>query len=199
MCRSWCAAKPAASTVIWWPCSLDEGPTTGLQQGQSGRQEPLFDAIDTVKGSLRVFADMMPAVQPRRERLREAALAGFSTATVWRLSGAQDVAFRDAHEIVAGGQRGIERAKICRNYRWRTAVIFRGRSPRMCLRRDPGRLGAARDHLGVRRRRRYARRLRGRGSAWRALTGYARATSVLSVADLILLMPGRPAHVVALT
>ncbi|MBI5040636.1 MAG: argininosuccinate lyase [Gammaproteobacteria bacterium] len=76
-------------------------------------KEPLFDAIDTVKGSLRVFADMMPAVQPRRERMREAALAGFSTATdLADYLVRKGMAFRDAHEIVGKAvKRGIELGK----------------------------------------------------------------------------------------
>ena len=64
-------------------------------------KEPLFDAIDTVKGSLRAFADMVPAIEAKHENMREAALRGFSTATdladyVVR----KGIPFRDAHEIV---------------------------------------------------------------------------------------------------
>jgi argininosuccinate lyase len=64
-------------------------------------KEPVFDAIDTVKDCLRAFADMVPAIQPRKEKMYEAAKRGFSTATdladyVVR----RGVPFRDAHEIV---------------------------------------------------------------------------------------------------
>ncbi|SEQ93181.1 argininosuccinate lyase [Amphritea atlantica] len=64
-------------------------------------KEPLFDAIDTVKGCLRAFADMVPAIEAKRDNMREAALRGFSTATdladyVVR----KGIPFRDAHEIV---------------------------------------------------------------------------------------------------
>lgn len=64
-------------------------------------KEPVFDAIDTVKDCLRAFADMIPAIQPRKEKMYEAAKRGFSTATdladyVVR----RGVPFRDAHEIV---------------------------------------------------------------------------------------------------
>jgi argininosuccinate lyase len=44
-------------------------------------KEPVFDAIDTVKDCLRAFADMIPAIQPRKEKMYEAAKRGFSTAT----------------------------------------------------------------------------------------------------------------------
>ncbi|MEH6583073.1 MAG: argininosuccinate lyase [Halioglobus sp.] len=64
-------------------------------------KEPLFDTIDTVADSLRAFADMIPAIRPRTEPMREAALRGFSTATDLAdyLVGI-GLPFRDAHEVV---------------------------------------------------------------------------------------------------
>ncbi|MBD3612941.1 MAG: argininosuccinate lyase, partial [Hydrogenovibrio crunogenus] len=44
-------------------------------------KEPLFDTVDTVKGSLRAFADMVPAIIVNREATYAAAKQGFSTAT----------------------------------------------------------------------------------------------------------------------
>lgn len=64
-------------------------------------KEPLFDAIDTVKGCLRAFADMVPALEAKKENMREAALRGFSTATdLADYLVRKGVPFRDAHEIV---------------------------------------------------------------------------------------------------
>lgn len=64
-------------------------------------KEPLFDTIDTLHGSLRAFADMIPALQPRRDIMREAARRGFATATdLADYLVKRGVAFRDAHEIV---------------------------------------------------------------------------------------------------
>ena len=93
--------------------TLMKGQPLAYNKDNQEDKEPLFDAIDTVKGSLRVFADMMPAVQPKRERLREAALAGFSTATdLADYLVRKGVAFRDAHEIVGKAvKRGIELGK----------------------------------------------------------------------------------------
>src|SRR5690606_20292070 len=64
-------------------------------------KEPLFDAADTVRDCLRAFADMVPAIEAKRERMRAAAIAGFATATDL----ADDLVrkglpFRDAHEVV---------------------------------------------------------------------------------------------------
>ena len=64
-------------------------------------KEPLFDTVDTVRGSLRAFADMIPAIQVKREMTYEAAKRGFSTATDLAdyLVG-KGLAFRDSHEVV---------------------------------------------------------------------------------------------------
>ncbi|MEY1662901.1 argininosuccinate lyase [Isoalcanivorax beigongshangi] len=64
-------------------------------------KEPLFDAVDTLHGSLRAFADMVPALEPNREVMREAARRGFATATdLADYLVRKGIAFRDAHEIV---------------------------------------------------------------------------------------------------
>lgn len=64
-------------------------------------KEPLFDTVDTLKGSLRAFADMIPAIESRKDHMFEAARRGFSTATdLADYLVRQGVAFRDAHEVV---------------------------------------------------------------------------------------------------
>jgi argininosuccinate lyase len=64
-------------------------------------KEPLFDAVDTVSDCLRAFADMIPAIESRKDEMYEAARRGFSTATDLAdyLVG-KGIAFRDSHEIV---------------------------------------------------------------------------------------------------
>ncbi len=64
-------------------------------------KEPLFDAIDTVMDCLRAFADMVPHLAPKTDRLRAAAADGFSTATdLADYLVRKDLPFRDAHEVV---------------------------------------------------------------------------------------------------
>jgi argininosuccinate lyase len=64
-------------------------------------KEPLFDTVDTLLDCLRAFADMVPAIQPRRDNMREAARRGFSTATdLADYLVRRGIPFRDAHEIV---------------------------------------------------------------------------------------------------
>ncbi|MFZ5592669.1 MAG: argininosuccinate lyase [Pseudomonadota bacterium] len=76
-------------------------------------KEPLFDTIDTVRGSLKVYAGMIPALQVKRDNMRQAALRGFSTATdLADYLVRRGVAFRNAHEIVGKAVRhGIETGK----------------------------------------------------------------------------------------
>ncbi|MBK1693643.1 argininosuccinate lyase [Chromatium weissei] len=64
-------------------------------------KEPLFDTVDNLKGSLRVYADMMGNITCHHERMRTAAKQGFSTATdLADYLVRAGIAFRDAHEIV---------------------------------------------------------------------------------------------------
>lgn len=69
-------------------------------------KEPVFDAVDTVRGSLRVYADMMPGIKVNRAVTREAATRGYSTATdLADYLVRRGVAFRDAHEVVGKAVR----------------------------------------------------------------------------------------------
>jgi argininosuccinate lyase len=64
-------------------------------------KEPIFDTIDTVKGCLKVFADMIAGMRLNVERMRAAAGGGFSTATdVADYLVRKGLPFRDAHEAV---------------------------------------------------------------------------------------------------
>lgn len=81
--------------------TLMKGQPLAYNKDNQEDKEPLFDAIDTVLGSLRAFADMVPALQPRRDIMREAARRGFATATdLADYLVKKGVAFRDAHEVV---------------------------------------------------------------------------------------------------
>ena len=64
-------------------------------------KEPLFDTIDTLIGSLRAFADMVPALVCKRDNMYRAAKQGFSTATdLADYLVRKGLPFRDAHEVV---------------------------------------------------------------------------------------------------
>ena len=76
-------------------------------------KEPLFDAVDTLRDSLRAFADMIPAIEPKVEAMREAALRGFSTATdLADYLVRKGLPFRDCHEIVGHAVKyGVDNKK----------------------------------------------------------------------------------------
>ncbi|HBS27738.1 MAG TPA: argininosuccinate lyase, partial [Gammaproteobacteria bacterium] len=81
-------------------------------------KEPLFDTVDTLRGSLRAFADMVPAIGVKREQMRAAALQGFSTATdLADYLVRKGLAFRDAHEVVGNavrvaGEKGCDLSEL---------------------------------------------------------------------------------------
>jgi argininosuccinate lyase len=64
-------------------------------------KEPLFDAVDTVKGSLTIFAEMLKSLKINKEVMAKAVTKGYLTATdiVYYLV-RKNVPFRTAHEIV---------------------------------------------------------------------------------------------------
>ncbi len=76
-------------------------------------KEPLFDTLDTVKDSLKAFADMIPAIKANPGNMRSAALKGYSTATdLADYLVRRGTAFRDAHEVVGKAVAyGIEQGK----------------------------------------------------------------------------------------
>jgi len=73
-------------------------------------KEPLFDTVDTVLGCLRAFADMIPALHPKRENMLQSARRGFATATdLADYLVRKGMPFRDAHEAVGQAVRlGVE-------------------------------------------------------------------------------------------
>lgn len=64
-------------------------------------KEPLFDAADTVKASLMVFAPMLKTARFNTQRMAQAAQGGFTNATdLADYLAAKGLPFRDAHEVV---------------------------------------------------------------------------------------------------
>jgi argininosuccinate lyase len=72
-------------------------------------KEPLFDTVDTVLDTLRIFADMATGITVKPEAMRAAALQGFATATdLADYLVKKGLPFRDAHEAVAHAVRSCE-------------------------------------------------------------------------------------------
>ncbi len=76
-------------------------------------KEPLFDTIDNLKGSLKIYADMLPHINVNKQAMYDAASKGFSTATdLADYLVRKGVPFRDAHEVVGKAVRsGVEQSK----------------------------------------------------------------------------------------
>jgi argininosuccinate lyase len=93
--------------------TLMKGQPLAYNKDNQEDKEPLFDAADTLRDSLRAFADMVPAIKPIRSNMREAALRGFSTATdLADYLVRKGLPFRDCHEIVGHAVKyGIETGK----------------------------------------------------------------------------------------
>ena len=71
-------------------------------------KEPVFDAIDTVKDTLRAFCDMMAGVEPQADAMHQAAQAGYPTATdLADYLVRHGTPFRTAHDIVGQTVRRV--------------------------------------------------------------------------------------------
>src|SRR5574343_257985 len=65
-------------------------------------KEPLFDAVDTLKDTLRIFAEMAAGITVKPEAMERAAKKGYATATdLADYLVKKGLPFRDAHEVVA--------------------------------------------------------------------------------------------------
>ena len=81
--------------------TLMKGQPLAYNKDNQEDKEPLFDTVDQLKGSLRVFADMIPGIRSRPQQMRAAAMQGFATATdLADYLVRKGVPFRDAHEMV---------------------------------------------------------------------------------------------------
>ena len=81
--------------------TLMKGQPLAYNKDNQEDKEPLYDAADTLLGSLRAFADMVPALIVNRDVLKQAATHGFSTATdLADYLVRKELPFRDAHEVV---------------------------------------------------------------------------------------------------
>jgi argininosuccinate lyase len=86
--------------------TLMKGQPLAYNRDNQEDKEPLFDTVDTVQDCLRAYIEMLPSITVKRERLREAARCGMTTATdLADYLVRKGVAFRDAHAIVGRAVR----------------------------------------------------------------------------------------------
>ena len=86
--------------------TLMKGQPLAYNKDNQEDKEPLFDTVDTVVDTLRIFADMAGGITVKAEAMRAAALQGYATATdLADYLVKKGLPFRDAHEAVAHAVR----------------------------------------------------------------------------------------------
>ena len=82
--------------------TLMKGQPLAYNKDNQEDKEPLFDTVDTLKDTLRIFAEMMGGITVNAEAMEAAAKKGYATATdLADYLVKKGVPFRDAHEVVA--------------------------------------------------------------------------------------------------
>jgi argininosuccinate lyase len=82
--------------------TLMKGQPLAYNKDNQEDKEPLFDTVDTLKDTLRIFAEMVGGITVKPEVMERAARRGYATATdLADYMVKKGLAFRDAHEVVA--------------------------------------------------------------------------------------------------
>jgi argininosuccinate lyase len=90
--------------------TLMKGQALAYNKDNQEDKEPLFDSVDTLIDTLRIFSDMVPHITFNELAMRQAVQKGFATATdLADYLVKKGMAFRDAHEAVANA------VKVCAN------------------------------------------------------------------------------------
>jgi argininosuccinate lyase len=89
--------------------TLMKGQPLAYNKDNQEDKEPLFDAVDTLRDTLAVFAEMIAGIVVNAPAMRAAAQEGFATATDFAdYLVNKGLAFRDAHEAAAQAVRFAE-------------------------------------------------------------------------------------------
>ncbi|WP_028009080.1 argininosuccinate lyase [Solimonas flava] len=97
---------------------LMKGQPLAYNRDNQEDKPPLFDTVDTVSICLSVYAEMIPAIEVRRDNCRAAAAKGYSTATdLADYLVMKGLPFRDAHHAVGSTvayaqQKGCDIAEL---------------------------------------------------------------------------------------
>jgi argininosuccinate lyase len=82
--------------------TLMKGQPLAYNKDNQEDKEPLFDTVDTLKDTLRIFAEMAGGITVKPEAMERAAKKGYATATdLADYLVKKGLPFRDAHEVVA--------------------------------------------------------------------------------------------------
>jgi argininosuccinate lyase len=98
--------------------TLMKGQPLAYNKDNQEDKEPLFDTVDTLKDTLRIFADMVGGITTKPEAMERATLKGYATATdLADYLVKKGLPFRDAHETVAhavktASERGVDLSEL---------------------------------------------------------------------------------------
>jgi argininosuccinate lyase len=82
--------------------TLMKGQPLAYNKDNQEDKEPLFDTVDTLKDTLRIFVELVAGITVKPEAMERAALKGYATATdLADYLVKKGLPFRDAHETVA--------------------------------------------------------------------------------------------------
>ncbi len=82
--------------------TLMKGQPLAYNKDNQEDKEPLFDTVDTLKDTLRIFAELVGGITVKPQAMEAAALKGYATATdLADYLTKKGLPFRDAHETVA--------------------------------------------------------------------------------------------------
>ena len=89
--------------------TLMKGQPLAYNKDNQEDKEPLFDTVDTLTDTLRIFVEMIPGITTHPENMRDALRQGFSTATdLADYLTRKGLPFRDAHAAVGLAVRRAE-------------------------------------------------------------------------------------------
>ena len=82
--------------------TLMKGQPLAYNKDNQEDKEPLFDTVDTLEDTLRIFVEMVAGITVKPAAMERAALRGYATATdLADYLVKKGLPFRDAHEVVA--------------------------------------------------------------------------------------------------
>ena len=93
--------------------TLMKGQPLAYNKDNQEDKEPLFDTVDTLQDTLRIFADMMGGVTVKAPAMQAAAARGYATATdLADYLVKKGLPFRDAHEVVAHAVKSAQTSSL---------------------------------------------------------------------------------------
>ncbi|HEX4986692.1 MAG TPA: argininosuccinate lyase [Burkholderiales bacterium] len=98
--------------------TLMKGQPLAYNKDNQEDKEPLFDTVDTITATLRIYADMVAGIAVDAAAMRRAATLGYATATdLADYLVRKGLPFREAHEVVAravrsAAEKGVDLAQL---------------------------------------------------------------------------------------